>query len=89
MRSLGVYLHSKKHTGKKMLTLLLENSEVKALAKEAVNVRQCWRNDRSDDRKWFDRLHEMESSAFAEKTADRIWPQVEALMTAVGKQMVP
>ena len=89
MRSLEVYLHNKKHTGKKMLTLLLENLEIKALVKEAVNVRQCWRNGRSDDRKWFDRLHEMESSVFAEKTADRIWPQVEALKTAAGKQIVP
>lgn len=87
MRSLEVYLHNKKHTGKKMLTLLLEN--FKALVKDVVDVRQCWRNGRSDDRKWFDRLHEMESIVFAEETADSIWPQVEVLKTAVGKQMVP
>jgi len=79
MRRLEVYLHNKKHKGKKMLTLLLENVEVKGLIKEAANVRECRRNDRSDDKKWFDRMHEMESSEFAEKTADRIWPQVEAL----------
>ena len=89
MRSLEVYLHNKKHTGKKMLTLLLENSEVKALVKEAVTVRQSWRNDRSGDRKWFNRLLEMESRVFAEKTADRIWPLLEAFNTAAGKQIVP
>ena len=78
LRNLTHYLSNRTGRKQRFFKGILRNVAVSGLINEAVNVRHKWRENRSADRTWFDRMHEMESLEFAESKVREIWPDVAA-----------
>ena len=74
LRDLDRYLENRKNKARRFFNKVLRHSEVTDLIKEMEEVRHKWRENRSSDRKWFNRMKEMESIAFAETKIGEIWP---------------
>jgi len=72
---LGQYLDAHRRT-RRYFADLLKLPPVNDLIEEYVQVRKRWHEERSDDRTWFDRMHEMQSDEFAEAQAGWIWPEL-------------
>jgi hypothetical protein len=74
LRDLECYFENRENTARRFFKGILKDVEVTALIKEADDVRRKWREHRSSDRRWFDRMNEMKSIEFAEAKAAEIWP---------------
>lgn len=72
---IGQYLDAHRRT-RRYFADVLKLPKVAALIDEYENVRRRWREDRSEDRTWFDRMHEMQSDEFADARAAEIWPEL-------------
>ena len=53
---------------------VLKHPEVVAVLEEAEDVRKAWHADRSGERIWFDKMHEMQSAGFVKTLAEKIQP---------------
>ena len=69
LRSLNGYLGRKGRAALEFFDGALDSPKVAALVAEAEDARRNWREDRSGDRRWFDRMQEMRSRVFARARA--------------------
>ncbi|MCP4604140.1 MAG: tetratricopeptide repeat protein [Proteobacteria bacterium] len=74
LRDLTHYLSSRTGRTTRFFKETLRHRAVSRMVDEAKDVRHKWRENRSADRTWFDRMTEMESFEFAESKAREIWP---------------
>jgi len=65
LRDLVGYLDKRSRASKTFFRALLNHPTVNALIEESVQVRLNWSQDRSGNRKWFERMTELESFGFA------------------------
>lgn len=69
LRSLAGYLADRKRSAFKFFRELMANPGFAALVTEAEDVRRKWHENRSGDRRWFERMQEMKSPLFARARA--------------------
>ena len=75
LNDLEKYLSARAHKARRFFAKVLRTPEMAALIDEAEETRRRWSEDRSGDRTWFQRMHQMESMAFARARAAELWPE--------------